>query len=635
MRNVTETARLFLVSESAGIFHVVVLLGLCGVLYFPYLASIPFFDKGEPREALAVQDIVQRGEWLVPLKRATDIPSKPPLFHWSAALVSRLTGSLTDATVRFPSALYATLGVLILYILGRRIFDARAALLGAAILATMMVYQDQALSARVDMTLCFFVTLELALFYLLHRGSLTGALWFYAFYVLVGIGTLAKGPLGLVLPILVCGSFALLLRRWDIVRKFCFHPGVFLALVLASGWYVIAVTRGGEGFFDRQILQENLGRFAGGSGHSHPVYYYIPYLLSQSLPWGLFLPVLLWDVFKTGTRANEGMLFLKLWVLLMFVFFSLSVGKRPVYLLPLYPALALLLAAWFYNANEARGARLLVYRAIALFAGLSGALLLVITLGALWSHDQGWFFAPIAQLLKPKDRANLLAVRNQLENFGRVFTAVALLASVLWFSLAHSLWSARMRSVAHQLVMVSVLHGFVTWSVVMPVIAQPKSYRAFMTEVNRQVSPGDKLYLYGSFNSDPVVFYRGAVINQLDLPVQSLANLVGRGDGYLITTLQSWRDMQKVKTTLPEPLLQSAGRGAEGDAPLVLLRAAVPQHSRNSVAVTDTVSAVRADTSLAASSPGCLRVVAQNNTPGLVVLQSLLVRIGCCNTARI
>lgn len=89
-----------------------------------------------------------------------------------AAMLSRLTGSLTEATIRFPSALYATLGVLILFILGQRIFDVKTALLGAAILATMMVYQDQALSARVDMTLCFFVTSEVALFYLLYCAVL-------------------------------------------------------------------------------------------------------------------------------------------------------------------------------------------------------------------------------------------------------------------------------------------------------------------------------------------------------------------------------------------------------------------------------------------------------------------------------
>ena len=76
------------------LLHASLLVLLCGILYFPYLGSIPLFDKGEPREALAVQDIIQRGEWLVPLKRATDVPSKPPLFHWSGnALDGLLYGS--------------------------------------------------------------------------------------------------------------------------------------------------------------------------------------------------------------------------------------------------------------------------------------------------------------------------------------------------------------------------------------------------------------------------------------------------------------------------------------------------------------------------------------------------------------
>ncbi len=89
------TARLFetiVEPDASSILHLFLLSVLCGVLYFPYLGSTAFFDKGEPREALAVQDIVRRGEWLFPLKRATDIPSKPPLFHWSAASVSKVHG---------------------------------------------------------------------------------------------------------------------------------------------------------------------------------------------------------------------------------------------------------------------------------------------------------------------------------------------------------------------------------------------------------------------------------------------------------------------------------------------------------------------------------------------------------------
>src|SRR6187402_1152482 len=112
------------VQQTGGSFwlHITWLLALCGVLYCPYLGNTPLFDKGEPREALAVQDIVQRGEWLFPLKRATAIPSKPPLFHWSAALVSEITGVLNETTIRFPSALYATLGVLLIYGFGRKLY---------------------------------------------------------------------------------------------------------------------------------------------------------------------------------------------------------------------------------------------------------------------------------------------------------------------------------------------------------------------------------------------------------------------------------------------------------------------------------------------------------------------------------
>lgn len=554
--------------------HVLLLVVLCGVLFFPYLGSTPFFDKGEPREALAVQDIVQRGEWLVPLKVAT-IPSKPPLMHWSAALVTKMTGSLTEATIRFPSAFYATLGVLLIYWLGRQIFDGTTALLGAAILATTMIYQDQALSARVDMTMCFFITASLALFYALYRGYLKRPLWFYVFYIVVGIGTLAKGPLGVLLPALIAASLALAERRWNMIHKFCFHPGVILTLVLATGWYVVAVTRGGEGFFDRQILDENLSRFVGGSGHSQPIYYYVPYLFTLGMPWGMFLPLLLWDVLKTRLQTGDHRLFLKLWVLVMFVFFSISVGKRAVYLLPLYPALSLLLAAWFYDAGSAQKGRLIVYRIIAILAALTGALLLVITLGALWSHDQGWFFAPIEGLLKPKDRANLVAVRNQLDDFGWAFTLMVLIGAGLWLSLARSLWLGRIRSVAHQLVILSIVHGFVVCSVVMPVIAQAKSYREFMVRVNALVQPNDKLYLYGPFNSDSVMFYRGSVIEWLDQPVELVAQKDGSGDGYLIMPVQTFKQIQTAAGSLPPPLLESAGKGPEGDEPLVLMRAAV------------------------------------------------------------
>ena len=545
--------------------HVALLVVLCAALYFPYLGSTPFFDKGEPREAMAVQDIMTRGEWLVPLKRATDIPSKPPLFHWSAALTSSLSGKLNEATIRFPSALYATLTVLMLYLLARRLFDPDAALLGGAILATTLVYANQALSARVDMTLCFVVTLSLTIFYRIYKGFLTSPLWYYVFYATIGIGTLAKGPLSIVLSALVCAAFVLSRRRWDLVRKFCFHPGVILMIVLGAGWYVVAVTRGGEGFFSRQIIEENLARFAGGSGHSHPVHYYVPYLFSQGLPWSIFLPFLLWDYFKRKSHANEDKLFFGVWFAVMFGLFSLSVGKRPVYLLPLYPALSILLGLWFRETVAGR-IRLWLMRCVSINAVVVGVLLLVITLGALWNHDPGWFFEPIGKLLRAKDRANLMTIRHGLDDFSAAFTVVAVLSAVLWLALAGYLWQARLKAAARSLVVISILLAFVSRAIVLPAIAEGKSYKPFVAEVNRAVNE-HKLYLYGDFNSDAVVFYRGEPIEIL----RELSQANAAEQSYVIMPTQKYDEVRAAGAQLPAPLIRSAGTGPEGDAPLVLI----------------------------------------------------------------
>jgi 4-amino-4-deoxy-L-arabinose transferase-like glycosyltransferase len=561
------------VQQTGGSFwlHITLLLSLCGVLYFPYLGNTPLFDKGEPREALAVQDIVQRGEWLFPLKRAMAIPSKPPLFHWSAALTYQVTGTLNEATIRFPSALYATLGVLLIYLLGRKLFGAEVGLLAAAILATTMTYQDQALSARVDMTLCFFVTASLALFYALYRGFLGNAFWYYALYGLVGLGTLAKGPLGILLPALVIAIFLALKKRWDLMIKFAFHPGVVLALIVIMGWYGLAITRGGEGFVDRQLLSENVNRFFGGSGHSHPVYYYLGYLFTLALPWGLFLPFLFWDGFKKGWRDGDDRLFLLVWFTVMFGFFSFAAGKRPVYLLPIYPALALLLADWFHRQVGSIGIRSLFFRALAGFAALMGVMLLLIVFGDLWGHNPGWFFSPIESALKPKDRANFLVITRQLADFGWQFDLAAMLSALLWFGMGYCLWMGRLRAAAQQLVILAIVIGFVTHGLIIPEIAATKSYREFMSEVNRSVGPQERLVIYGGFNSDPVIFYRGQMIEIDDRPIAAVAASLTSGAGAVIMTERTWQEVHKQNGQLPAPLVRSVGKGPEGDAPLVLV----------------------------------------------------------------
>jgi len=553
--------------------HVILLIALCGILYFPYLGSTPLFDKGEPREGLAVQDIVQRGEWLFPLKGAEAIPSKPPMFHWSAALTYQFTGVLDEATLRFPSALYATFGVIFIYLLGAKLFGAQVGLLGGAILATTMIYQSQAVNARVDMTLCFFVTLSLILFYSIYRGFLRHPLWPYAMYLLVGLATLSKGPLGLILPGLVMAVFLALKRDWKQFLKFALHPGVLIAIVLVVGWYGLAISRGGEGFVNRQLLSENVGRFFGGSGHSHPIYYYLGYLFSLAIPWCLFYPFMFWDwANERGSATGDDLLFLQTWFGVMLIFFSLSSGKRAVYLLPIYPALALLLAVWCGRQASLGVFQTWFLRLVSGIAVISALVMLYVALGDLWTHDPARLFAPIEKMLKPKDRANFLVIVSQIAGFGWKFDAVALGSAALWAIFGYYLWRGRVVAAGAAVVALSIILAFFSRGLVEAKIAETKSYRDFMIDVNRLVQSADKLVLFGGFNGDAVAFYRGGTVEVIDRSSDDASARIAAGDGYIITTEKTWNRLQQAQPNVAAPLLRSRGKGPEGDAPLVLLR---------------------------------------------------------------
>jgi hypothetical protein len=247
-------------------------------------------------------------------------------------------------------------------------------------------------------------------------------------------------------------------------------------------------------------------------------------------------------------------LFLQLWFVVMFFFFSVSLGKRPVYLLPVYPALSLLFGRWFDGQGVASGTRLLLYRGLAALLAFVGVVLFAITVGGLWNHDPGWFFGPIEGLLKPKDRANLSVVRNELASFGWSFTVVSLLSAALWLSLAQCFWNARLKTAACRLVLISVLITFITRGVVIPEMAQARSYRDFMQEVNQRIAPNAPLYLYGDdFNGDAVIFYRGEIIP----PFERARLQPDGGEPYLIMAEQTWKELQAVEKELPPPILKS------------------------------------------------------------------------------
>ena len=337
--------------------YAIPLIGLLGALLFLLnLGGYPLYTKGEPREAVTVFDIVNGGGVILPMRAGVEIPSKPLLMHWLAAIVSLLAGGVNEWTVRLPSALCAIGGMLACYLYVRRLFDQRAGLVAALILGTTFQYVQAGTGARVDMTLTFF--LELALFeFLMTAEGLSRRVTLL--YLAIAMAVLTKGPVGAALPLIVAGIWIILYRRRDLIARFKPMRGALIVGLLGGGWYLAAIVTGGSAFIHKQLLAENLYRLipggAGYVGHNHPFYYEELALLGGFMPWTPIACLAIAQFFRGGRRGDRRLGYLLVWFFTVLIFYNLPQSKRGVYLLALYPALSAIAAILLCETLGSRG----------------------------------------------------------------------------------------------------------------------------------------------------------------------------------------------------------------------------------------------------------------------------------------
>jgi hypothetical protein len=361
-------------------------------------------------------------------------------------------------------------------------------------------------SARVDGTLAALMSAALLLFW---RGVARGGLSLpaaIAAYLLLAAATLTKGPVGCLLPGLVLGAALLLGRELRLVPRF--HPvlGAALVIALAGGWYLAAWELGGDPFFRKHILKENVFRFLAASelksGHVHAFYYYLPTFAAGFLPWTPFLVAALVGALRDpAARADPRVRFLLVWIAVVFFFYSAASAKRSVYLLALYPAAALLTGWWWARLTVAARApgwlRGRTARAVVLVAGLAVALPLALVVA------EAVGFSPLASLgplLHPKDRANLPLVAGIIdEHTVAILLTLALMLAALLVALAALRASAWPRLFAAVTLLAGAL-WLTVFGIFQPALAARRTLAPFMTEVARRTA-GRPLYFYpGSFD---------------------------------------------------------------------------------------------------------------------------------------
>lgn len=368
-----ETLRRYKLSGSLAIS-----MGLLLVVPLLVAASLltigPIGGSSEAREAHVAALVFERGDWILPLRNGL-IPSKPPLYHWSVAGVRWATGSSAIFAARVTSLLY---GLLLLLTIGWAAVRSaqlllpsmlraqeQVALAAIGILLTSYGFLAMLGNAMVDMTFAAFTTVAIVAYLGGRLRILEDRLtdlpqWAWStFFVACGLAVLAKGPLGMALPVVVCVGHSVMegllhgTVRGEIFRWIRPRIGWFVFMIISVSWYVLAVGKGGSGFVERQLLFENLRRFFGGEHvNAQPWWFYAPEIVRISFPWSiLFFGLLVRHLRQLrnahALRSPEEFCRIWLsafgawWVLSGILLCSLSVGKRTSYLLPLLPGLAL------------------------------------------------------------------------------------------------------------------------------------------------------------------------------------------------------------------------------------------------------------------------------------------------------
>ena len=316
------------------------LLLIAFLTFFVGLGRQAITDSDEAFYAEAAREMVETGDWLTPHFNYTDRWQKPVLYYWLTAATYLVTGA-TEFGARLWSAISGLGLALIAFLAALRITRRMdAAWLAGAITATSYGYFAMARAALPDLPLTFFITLAIWTA-LERRWALAG--------LAVGLGFLMKGPVALVIPGLV------LLPIWwreGTLRTLRVRDLAVAALVFAAvglPWYVAMWLEHGSAYLESFFIADNFERFATDRfNEPRAFWFYIPILIGGLMPWAAYLVILpvgsLPGVVRRTRRLTDEEWRLLLWAFVPLLFYTISIGKQPRYILPVLPPLAILLA---------------------------------------------------------------------------------------------------------------------------------------------------------------------------------------------------------------------------------------------------------------------------------------------------
>jgi len=331
------------------------LLATTAVVYFYGLGRAPFVGADEPRYAQVAREMFQRGDAVTPTLGGRTWFEKPALVYWAAMAGYKLFG-VAEWTARLGMACAGLLTVFLVGWIAKRVEErevgradwlrlsagATAATSAGLIVFSRGVNFDVFVTMTVACALAFFFAAEL-------ETALRARAWLLAgFYAGMGAALLAKGLIGVVIPVGVVALYYLLRRRWPEMWKSAFW-GFLITFAVAALWYAPVIARHGWTFVDEFFVKHHFARYLSNKyHHPQPFWFYFAIIPALMLPWSAFLASGVFQARRWNWRGGEDdalgklRLFALAWVLFPLLFFSVSGSKLPGYILPALPGAALL-----------------------------------------------------------------------------------------------------------------------------------------------------------------------------------------------------------------------------------------------------------------------------------------------------
>lgn len=335
------------------------------------LGSHPLFDPDEGRNGEVSRSMAATNDYVVPRLNGLPYLDKPILYFAAGAGFMELFGA-TAAAARAPSLVLALATCVLAWWFGNRVFGPSAGWIAAVATAAAPLMVAFSRIVIFDTMLTFFICVAMVAFYV--RVEEGGGRWTLLAWASMALGVLTKGPIAILLPLLVAIPFAIWRRRF---RALWSLPALSCFAVLLAPW-LIAVSMKAPGFLHYALVTETLKRVSTDElRRTGPLWYFVPYLLVGAFPWTIAAIAGARPPLRaSGSRElDPRTVFLMLWILLPFIFFSLSQSKRPQYILPVVPAVALLVGgSWGHDWRR----KLPGARATGVVVTLLGSLLLLL-----------------------------------------------------------------------------------------------------------------------------------------------------------------------------------------------------------------------------------------------------------------